>query len=163
MLRLRDGAAVTVTDGAGSWRPCRLTVRRRVEPDGDAVTVPAPPDVAVAVAPPKGDRLEWLVQKCTEVGVDRIVLLAAERSVVRWDGERRRRQLDRLRRIATEAAMQSRRVWLPAIERAGPGRRRAGRRWRDRRAGRAPRVGTGPGDRDRARGRVVAGRAGARR
>src|SRR5262249_4480464 len=60
-------------------------------------------------------RLDWLVQKVTEVGVTRLVLLAAERSVVRWDDERAPRQLDRLRRIAAEAAMQSRRVWLPAL------------------------------------------------
>ena len=57
-------------------------------------------------------------RRCTEVGVDRIVLLDAERSVVRWDADRAERQLDRLRRVAAEAAMQSRRVWLPERERA---------------------------------------------
>ena len=59
--------------------------------------------------------MEWLVQKCTEVGVDGLVVLTAERSVVRWDGERAERQLQRLRRVAIEAAMQSRRVRLPTI------------------------------------------------
>ena len=76
------------------------------------------PVLTIAVAPPKGDRLEWLVAKCTEVGIDRIVLLEAEHSVVRWSGERLERQLTRLRRIAVEASMQSRRVWLPEI--SGP-------------------------------------------
>ena len=86
---------------------------------GDVETVARPdPLLTIAVAPPKGDRLEWLVAKCTEVGVDRIVLLEAEHSVVRWTGERLERQLARLRRIAAEASMQSRRVWLPEI--AGP-------------------------------------------
>ena len=114
VLRLRAGASVTVTDGAGAWRGCRLTTEG-IEPDGP-VTFAAPAcDVTVAVAPPKGDRLEWLVQKCTEVGVARLVLLDAERSVVRWDAERAAMQLDRLRRIAVEAAMQSRRVWLPEL------------------------------------------------
>ena len=74
------------------------------------------PPLTVAVTPPKGDRLEWLVAKCTEVGVDRIVLLEAERSVVRWRGDRADKQLERLRRIAVEASMQSRRVWLPVLE-----------------------------------------------
>ena len=55
------------------------------------------------------------MQKCTEVGLARMVLLDAERSVVRWDVERADRQLGRLRRVASEAAMQSRRVWLPEI------------------------------------------------
>ncbi len=65
---------------------------------------------------PKGDRLDWLVQKVTELGVDRIVLLHAERSVVRWKPERAAAQLDRLQRIADEACRQSRRVWRVAID-----------------------------------------------
>jgi 16S rRNA (uracil1498-N3)-methyltransferase len=115
VLRLRDGAVVSVTDGAGRWRPCRLN-RGVLEADGVIATVdpPATP-VTVAVAPPKGERLEWLVQKCTEVGVDELVLLVAERSVVRWDADRAARQLERLRRVAAEAALQSRRVWLPTV------------------------------------------------
>jgi len=114
VLRLRDGDVVTVTDGAGSWRPCRLGPDG-LEPDGDVVVTSPPRSVTVAVAPPKGDRLEWLVQKCTEVGVARLVLVDAERSVVRWDPDRATKQLDRLRRIAAEAALQSRRTWLPEV------------------------------------------------
>jgi len=116
VLRLRDGAAVTVTDGAGSWRPCSLA-GGAVEPVGEVTVAPrtAAP-TTVAVSPPKGDRLDWLVAKATEVGVDRIVLLDAERSVVRLRAERAERQMERLRRIAVEAAMQSRRVWLPELD-----------------------------------------------
>jgi 16S rRNA (uracil1498-N3)-methyltransferase len=114
VLRLRDGAAVSVTDGAGQWRSCHL-VAGALETGGDVEQEPPLPRLTVAVAPPKGDRLEWLVQKCTEVGVTSIVLLDAERSVVRWEGDRAARQLERLQRIALEAAMQSRRVWLPDV------------------------------------------------
>jgi 16S rRNA (uracil1498-N3)-methyltransferase len=118
VLRVRDGEIVTVTDGRGSWRPCRME-RGRLVADGDIERVGAPdPPITIAVAPPKGDRAEWLTQKCTEIGVDRIVVLQAERSVVRWDGERAGRHRERLRRVADEAAMQSRRVWWPEI--AGP-------------------------------------------
>ena len=53
------------------------------------------------------------------VGVDRIVLLSATRSVVRWEGERGARQIERLRSVARQAAMQSRRVRLPVIDDAG--------------------------------------------
>jgi 16S rRNA (uracil1498-N3)-methyltransferase len=115
VLRLRDGASVTVTDGRGTWRPCVLS-RHGLDEAGDAVLVAAQPPVTILVAPPKGDRLQWLVAKCTEVGVDRITLVDAQRSVVRWDAERADRQLGRLRRIVLEASMQSRRVWFPTID-----------------------------------------------
>jgi 16S rRNA (uracil1498-N3)-methyltransferase len=116
VLRVRDGKTITLTDGAGGWRSATF-VDGRVEPDGDARFEPAvDPPLTLAVAAPKGERAEWLVQKCTEAGVDRIVWIATERSVVRWDGERAERHLARLRRIASEAALQSRRVWLPVIE-----------------------------------------------
>jgi 16S rRNA (uracil1498-N3)-methyltransferase len=115
VLRLRRGQPVTVTDGAGRWRST-VFGGDGVEATGDVVIVRRPePPLTVAVAPPKGERLEWLVAKCTEVGIDRLVVLEAEHSVVRWSGERLERQLDRLRRIAVEASMQSRRVWLPQI------------------------------------------------
>jgi 16S rRNA (uracil1498-N3)-methyltransferase len=118
VLRLRRAEAVTVTDGAGRWRSAEFT-GDDVEPTGEVVTEARPePPLTIAVAPPKGDRLEWLVGKCTEVGIDRIVLLEAEHSVVRWPDDRAARQVDRLRRVAAEAASQSRRVWLPEV--AGP-------------------------------------------
>jgi 16S rRNA (uracil1498-N3)-methyltransferase len=115
VLRLRNGESVTVTDGRGRWRQC-VIAGGAVEPSGDVHVVERrDPALTVAVAPPKGDRLEWLVGKCTEVGIDRVVLLDAERSVVRWKGERADKHLERLRRVAVEASMQSRRVWLPEI------------------------------------------------
>ena len=70
----------------------------------------------VAFAIPKADRPEWIVQKLTEIGVARIVLLHTERSVVRWDADRADRHLVKLRRVAVEALEQSRGVWLPEID-----------------------------------------------
>jgi len=116
VLRLRAGEAVTVYDGRGAWRPCRWT-GTGVEAAGEVLRVPDPePPLVVAFAVPKGDRPEWVVQKLTETGVDRIVLLRTEHTVVRWEGERAARHLSRLRRVAREAAMQSRRLWLPVVE-----------------------------------------------
>jgi 16S rRNA (uracil1498-N3)-methyltransferase len=116
VLRVRDGERITLTDGGGAWR-WGAFVGGRVEAAGDVHLEPAvDPPLTLAVAAPKGERAEWLVQKCTEAGVDRIVWLTTERSVVRWDGERAERHLVRLRRIASESALQSRRVWLPLIE-----------------------------------------------
>ena len=115
VLRLRPGDAFTVGDGAGRWRPCRFGVR--VEPVADAAAVEAPtPEVAVGFAVLKGGRSELIVQKLTELGADRIVPFVAERSVVRWDGARSAQQVERWRRVAREAVMQCRRLWLPRVE-----------------------------------------------
>ncbi|HUF98091.1 MAG TPA: RsmE family RNA methyltransferase [Ilumatobacter sp.] len=116
VLRVGDGALITVTDGAGSWRLCRAA-GGNVRPDGDVgFEARRDPPITVGFAVPKLDRPEWIVQKLTEVGVDRIVVLHAERSVVRWAGDRADKQLAKLRRTAIEAIQQSRQVWLPAIE-----------------------------------------------
>lgn len=120
VMRLRPGQAVTVSDGEGRWRPCRVT-SDGLEPDGDIATVAAPsPPVSVAFALTKGVKPEWTVQKLTEVGVDVIIPLMAERSVVRWDESKAARQVSRWQEVARQAAMQSRRVRLPVVEDAAP-------------------------------------------
>ncbi|MCB0967540.1 MAG: 16S rRNA (uracil(1498)-N(3))-methyltransferase [Ilumatobacter sp.] len=116
VLRVRDGEIVTVTDGFGGWRVCRA-VGQVLEADGEPrFEDPAQRAVRVAVAVPKRDRPEWIVQKLTELGVDSIVLLHAERSVVRWDQERATKHLAKLGKVMAEALQQSRGVWMPSIE-----------------------------------------------
>ncbi|MCU1392113.1 MAG: rsmE [Ilumatobacteraceae bacterium] len=116
VMRLRDGQPVSAGDGAGGWRSCRLMGGELVI-DGEIVAEPAPaPPITIGFALPKGDRPEWIVQKLTEIGVDRIVLLHTERSIVRWEPAKVARQLERLHKVAREASMQSRRVRLPIIE-----------------------------------------------
>jgi len=115
VLRLRAGDEITVSDGRGGWRLCRLG--DDIEPVGDVQQDERPdPESTIAFALVKGERPELVVQKLTEVGVDRIVPFVAERSVVRWDATKRTRQHERLTSVAREAAMQSRRAWLPVVE-----------------------------------------------
>ena len=116
VLRVRRGEEVTVSDGHGRWRPCRMGAGGALEPTGDVVVVPRPrPAVAVALAVTKGDRPEIAIQKLTELGVDRILPFVGERSVVRWEGERAARHVARLRRVAREAAVQARLAFLPEV------------------------------------------------
>ena len=120
VLRLRDGEIVVAGDGAGHWATCRIRIGPRpgatLERVGPVETTEAPvPTVTVAFAPVKGDRPEWVVQKLTELGVDRIVPILTARSVVRWEGERATKAVERLRRVAREGAAQSRRAWLPEV------------------------------------------------
>jgi 16S rRNA (uracil1498-N3)-methyltransferase len=116
VLRLQAGETVVATDGRGRWALCRYGGGRRLEPQGAPADEAAPaPAVTVAFAPVKGERTEWVAQKLTELGVDRIVVIASARSVVRWSGDRERAAMERLRRVVAEAACQSRRVWLPEV------------------------------------------------
>src|SRR5262249_48174279 len=121
VLRLRDGDALSLSDGHGRWRPAVLRIHGdRLElADAGAVHAVAKrtPAVTIGFALVKGSRPELVVQKLTELGVDRIVPFEAERSVVQWDEARARHHEDRLARVAREAAMQCHRCWLPAVER----------------------------------------------
>lgn len=113
--RLRPGHELTLADGTGRWRLARLD--RCPEPIGPVRHAgPPPPGPVVAFTPVKGERSEWVVQKLTELSVARILVLEADRSVVRWDDGRADRQRQRWARIAREAAMQSRCLWLPEID-----------------------------------------------
>jgi len=115
VLRVGPTDAITIGDGAGRWVPAVLGAAG-VQCTAEVVVEPQPAPRCVGCAIPKGDRPEWIVQKLTELGIDRIVLFEATHSVVRWDGAKVQRNLERLRRVAVEASMQSRRVWLPTVE-----------------------------------------------
>jgi 16S rRNA (uracil1498-N3)-methyltransferase len=116
VLRLRVGEEVTVSDGRGGWRRCTFAAGGALRPDGEVEQRPRPtPRITIAFALTKGDKPELTVQKLTELGVDRIVPFVAARSVVRWDADRAARQVERLRRVAREAAMQCRRAHLPEV------------------------------------------------
>lgn len=114
-LRLRDGDLLTASDGRGRWRSFRFGVPLEIA--GPVVeAAPASWPIELALALTKGAKPELAVQKATELGIDRIVVFAADHSVVRWDGDKIVRSLDRLRRVAREAAMQSRRVRVPTLD-----------------------------------------------
>jgi 16S rRNA (uracil1498-N3)-methyltransferase len=125
VLRLRDGEEVIAADGSGHWARAvwrgtpalqPLTAGTGIGGDGAVQTeARAEPALTVAFAPVKGERPEWVVQKLTELGIDRIVPLRTERSVVRWTGARGQASVEKLRRVAREAAAQCRRVWLPEV------------------------------------------------
>jgi 16S rRNA (uracil1498-N3)-methyltransferase len=127
VLRLRPGDDVSLFDGEGGGHHGVVEAVGREE---TRVRITAPDDrpvdpgfrLTLAQAIPHSDRMEWVIQKGTELGVERIVPLAAARSVVRPRAGRWER-LDRWRRVAQEAARQSGRRRVPAIEepRSWPG------------------------------------------
>lgn len=79
-------------------------------------TVELPIDVTLACGLPKGDKLELIVQKSTELGAFAIQPYVAERSIVKWDEKKQGKKIQRLQKIAQEAAEQSHRIQVPAIK-----------------------------------------------
>jgi len=117
--RLRVGEAVTVSDGTGAWRRYDIVGvgRGRLDLVATAEVLLEPllrPQVVVAVALTKGG-IDGVVARLTELGVSRIEPFRARRSVARWDQVRAARAVVRLRRVAREAAMQSRRARIPGV------------------------------------------------
>lgn len=118
--RLRDGEHVTAADGLGAWRSYRVDSAGRdrlgLRAMGPLQREDPPAALCVAFAPTKGGQPELVVAALTELGVATIVPVHCERSVVRWEGERALAATARLERVAREAAMLSRRAWLPVLE-----------------------------------------------
>jgi 16S rRNA (uracil1498-N3)-methyltransferase len=116
VLRTRSGGPVVLGDGAGGWRTGVLGATD-VEATGPVQRwAPPRPELTIGFALVKGDKPELIVQKLTELGVDRIVPFRADRSVVRWDDAKATKAVARLRTVARAAAMQSHRPVLPTVE-----------------------------------------------
>lgn len=75
------------------------------------------PDVFVTLyqALPKGDKMDFIVQKCTELGISRIVPMISARCVSRPDEKSLKKKCERWQKIALQAAMQSRRGIIPEV------------------------------------------------
>ncbi|MDI3327033.1 MAG: 16S rRNA (uracil(1498)-N(3))-methyltransferase [Alicyclobacillaceae bacterium] len=120
VMRMVPGQTVECGDGRGtvyraviealSPAEARLSLKERVEEDPEPRV-----ELVLLQGLPKHDKMDLIVQKATEIGVARIVPVAAARSVVRYEGEREARRLERWRRIAKEAAEQARRARIPEI------------------------------------------------
>jgi 16S rRNA (uracil1498-N3)-methyltransferase len=89
----------------------------RVELELGEVVAEAPPAViTVAISVFKFDRMEWAIEKCTELGVAKILPVVAARTEKRL-AEAAEKRVERWRRIATQAAEQSRRISAPEVAR----------------------------------------------
>jgi 16S rRNA (uracil1498-N3)-methyltransferase len=118
VLRLREGDQVVLFDGKGHAAPASL------ESVGDEVVCLAERPrasatkrarVVLLLAVPKGSKLDDCVRMATELGVDEVALMLTNRTVPRWDRKRERSRVDRLTRIASEAAAQCERNDVPVI------------------------------------------------
>jgi 16S rRNA (uracil1498-N3)-methyltransferase len=123
--RLRPGEAVTAADGAGAWRPYRVTAAGRgrlvlLAAGGTALEPTLRPELRIACALTKAERPEAVVRHATELGVDAVLPVLGARSVVRRSEARHRDAVERLRRVADEAAGQCRRARRLTVEPVQP-------------------------------------------
>lgn len=117
--RARTGDTVVAFDGHGNEWICDLadgsrdTARLAVRFHQKAR--PLPYEITLGQALPKGQFMEAIVRKATELGVARIVPLESERTIVHLEGERTERRLEKWQTAAIEAAKQSGNPYLPEI------------------------------------------------
>ncbi len=116
VLRMKPGQSVELFNGLGAHAFAELVDvgKRRVSVrvDGDVIMQPVPEvHVTLAVASPKGDRFRWMLEKLTELGVDRLIPLRTERGVV----DPRDSKLEKLEQNVIAACKQCRRDRLMEI------------------------------------------------
>ncbi|HTH54518.1 MAG TPA: 16S rRNA (uracil(1498)-N(3))-methyltransferase [Cyclobacteriaceae bacterium] len=114
VLRMEKEQALELTDGRGSFyvakivkadpKKCEFEIIERRE------TKKRDFRIHIAIAPTKNaDRIEWFIEKATEIGIDQISFMLCKNS------ERRSINFDRLEKVAVSAMKQSQQAWLPAM------------------------------------------------
>lgn len=119
VLRLGEGDALEVFDGKGRAFSGQVTgvdaeaVRVRL---GDMRRAPARRSVSVLQGLPKGDKMEWVLQKGTELGAAAFLPVDTVRSVVKLEPRRAQERTSRWTKIVEEAARQCRRDDVPTVD-----------------------------------------------
>ncbi|HBM81237.1 MAG TPA: 16S rRNA methyltransferase, partial [Clostridiaceae bacterium] len=120
-LRLSAGNEITVSDGNGNSYLCLISsvnkkaITCKIIKKSQSNTEP-PIIVDLYQGIPKASKMDLIVQKCTEIGINSIIPVETERTVVKLkDGYDLKNKLERWQRIAEEAAKQSRRGHIPSI------------------------------------------------
>ena len=120
VLRMRPGSRLRISDGERVCYSCEITELsdeavdlKLLERDEDGTELPA--RIVLYQCLPKGDKMEWIIQKNTELGVSRIVPVASRRAVVRLDEKKAAAKVRRWSMIAESAAKQSKRTVIPVV------------------------------------------------
>lgn len=115
VLRHQAGDEIEVVDGQGTWYHCRITIAH-AKHCGVEILSSAPDKhwnyhVEMVVAPTKNlDRMEWFLEKATEMGLDRLIPIKSRFS------ERKELKVERMKKIAVSAMKQSLKATLPVID-----------------------------------------------
>ena len=122
VLRMRPGEDMIICDGQGTDYKCRLVKADKEQVEAEVIEVvrcPAEPSVKITVlcGLPKGDKTDYIIQKCVEAGAYEILFFSSSRCIAKLGNEEKK--LERWQRIAEEAAKQSGRGIIPQVGWAG--------------------------------------------
>lgn len=120
VLRLGPGDIIGVFDGSGMEYEVRLKHVDKHEAIADILSFRASdtePHLKVTLFQglPKGEKMDWIIQKAVELGVYQIIPVITQRSVVQLDHKERQKKAERWSRIAREAAKQCGRAFVPQV------------------------------------------------
>ncbi|AZU63383.1 16S rRNA (uracil(1498)-N(3))-methyltransferase [Neobacillus mesonae] len=120
VMRMQIGDEIICVDKDGKQAVCRLAEITDETVVADVVqwkegNSELPISITIASGLPKGDKLEWIIQKGTELGAHQFLPFSAARSVVKWDEKKAAKKIERWQKIAKEAAEQSHRSKVPEI------------------------------------------------
>ncbi len=119
VLRMKPGEMVRISDEKDFCGQCCIEelledqILLTVLEEADSTELPA--EVTLFQGLPKGDKMEWIIQKNTELGIARIVPVAMKRSVVKLDAKKASAKVARWQAIAESAGKQSGRTRLPEV------------------------------------------------
>jgi len=120
VMRMQIGDQIICVDPKGKQAVCALAEITDKSVVADVVqwkeiVSELPISITIASGLPKGDKLELIVQKGTELGAHQFLPFSATRSVVKWDEKKAVKKIDRWQKISKEAAEQSHRAFLPEV------------------------------------------------
>jgi len=116
VLRVKPGELITIFDGQGNRHICNISEVHKKEVLVEKIkkeiyTAESPISIMLAQGLPKGDKMDFIIQKSTELGVKKIIPLVTERSHVRYTAKGKR-----WRKIAVSASQQSGREKVPDVD-----------------------------------------------
>ncbi|MBR5474474.1 MAG: 16S rRNA (uracil(1498)-N(3))-methyltransferase, partial [Lachnospiraceae bacterium] len=121
VLRMREGDKLRISNGKDRCFVCRIDafeeeqirlVLLEEDPEGTELAS----RICLFQCLPKGDKMEWVIQKNTELGVAEVIPVASKRAVVKLDAKKAKAKVERWQAIAKSAAEQSKRTVVPTVQ-----------------------------------------------
>ncbi len=120
VLRMSEGDTLHISDGEGQTYECAIesltnnAIRCKIQ-STEKTGNELPVRISLFQGTPKQDKMEWIVQKCVELGVYDIHAVSMQRSIVRYDQKKESKKVTRWNAIAESAAKQSKRDYIPTV------------------------------------------------